>query len=527
MRQLDRRGRVLGLLLVLAGCRDGAEDRPAVDDARALRERGVLAVAPGPVPTELPLLGDEGLDADGYPRRFVDGVGLRAALHGRRFEALTRWIEELQAAFEQDPRREYAAVDSVEAFGSAEEELRPLLDAWVAASPASFAPLAARGHHLRALGFARRGERALIETPEADLAAMRDAHAAARVDLEGALVLAPRSIGAHRGLLAIARAGEGEVEARLGVSLQSFPTSFLVRVSALQALQPRWGGSVEAMLRVVKEAPVDRNPRLRLLRGYVELDRAMTLDRAGRLPEALAAVEAACAIGEHWEFLMRRGYLLRRAERAEAGLPDLDRAVRLRPNHPSPRVQRAHTLRALKRYEEAGRELLAALRLEPTASGVAKLHAEIVQGLLFVATGARKEGRAQDQARVIALASELAPTDRTVQHWRVTEVEGGAPGGQTPGGIEALRAKAAAAPDDFRAQQQLDYALARAGRRTEVLPIWDAFLTRNPEHGGAHLERGGALLSLGRRDEAVLDAKRACALGVNEGCARARQFGGR
>src|SRR5207247_2540126 len=151
------------------------------------RQSKVAEVAPAPLPTQLPLVGGDGVDSDGYPLKWIDRAALRSLLRAERYADLTRYFEQLQTAFETDPKKEYWISDAPSAFASAEAELLPLLDAWVAASPQSFAPYLARGAYRVHLGFARRGARWAKETHESDFAAMADAHKKAYVDLEQAL----------------------------------------------------------------------------------------------------------------------------------------------------------------------------------------------------------------------------------------------------------------------------------------------------------------------------------------------------
>jgi tetratricopeptide (TPR) repeat protein len=81
-------------------------------------------------------------------------------------------------------------------------------------------------------------------------------------------------------------------------------------------------------------------------------------------------------------------------------------------------------------------------------------------------------------------------------------------------------------PDDFRAYQRLDYALASKGAFERVVALWTEYLARHANDGPAYLERGGAYVHLRRLPEAHADATKACTLGVSEGCARAKQLGG-
>jgi Flp pilus assembly protein TadD len=78
-------------------------------------------------------------------------------------------------------------------------------------------------------------------------------------------------------------------------------------------------------------------------------------------------------------------------------------------------------------------------------------------------------------------------------------------------------------PDDLRALQQLDYALARRGEFQRIVDLYTAYLARHPQDGQAYLERGGAYFHLRRLPEARADARTACELGVSEGCAREKQ----
>ena len=153
------------------------------DEARAVRTSAVTLVAPAPLPTGLSLAGTEGKSADGAPTQYVDRPALRSLLAHARFADLTRDFERLEADFEADPSREYWPIDAADAFASAEPELQAPLDAWAAATPESFAPYLARAAYWKATAYARRGAKWTKDTPDVDLASMRDVAALASADL--------------------------------------------------------------------------------------------------------------------------------------------------------------------------------------------------------------------------------------------------------------------------------------------------------------------------------------------------------
>ncbi|HXK16248.1 MAG TPA: DUF4034 domain-containing protein, partial [Polyangiaceae bacterium] len=143
--------------------------------SRELRTHAAMDVAPVPPPNALPLVERPGNDDFGYPKSYVDGPGLRSLLHYGRYPELTKYFEEFQHAFEEDPKKEMWPVRAAETFESAEPEILPKLEAWAKATPDSFAPFLALGAHWTAVMMARRGAKLGRETPKEDFAAMAEA----------------------------------------------------------------------------------------------------------------------------------------------------------------------------------------------------------------------------------------------------------------------------------------------------------------------------------------------------------------
>jgi tetratricopeptide (TPR) repeat protein len=505
--------------------------------ARGLRQTVITMVAPAPLPTSLPLSGPDGVDADGYPKRWVDRAALRSLLHHRKFAELTAYFERFQTEFESDPRKEYWPFDAAAAFGSVEPELRQSLDAWVASAPGAFAPLLARGTYFTSVGFARRGTKWAKDTPNADFDAMADAFAPARADLKRALLLRPRAFAAHRGLIQMEAAGGTPAAARRTAdeAIELCRACYQIRVTFLVNARPRWGGSHEIMRDFAAAAPVAENRRLALLAGYLDWDLAETAARDKNYDVAMAAIERANALGENCEFLLARGKIKAARADLEGALRDIDRALVLRPGLPDLLFERAaiHDQRAS--WELGGRDLLEAMRVDATDSLARWLMPRAVQGLLADGWKKHSAGDSAAALRMLDLAADLDPSNGDVQRWRAAVVLGPASTGgpptpaaaSAPNGdaeIERLEARAKSAPDDFEAHRSLDYALARRGAYERVVTMWNDYLSRHPREGRAYLERGGAHLHLRHLRDAKGDAQKACELGVSEGCARAAQL---
>jgi tetratricopeptide (TPR) repeat protein len=523
--------RTVLLSLLLAACHKGSDDKPApptteeAGRARVAREAPVAEVAPAALPTQLPLIGKDGVDADGYPLKWVDRPALRSLLHAARYADLTKYFESFQAAFEADPKKEYWPNDAAAAFASAEPELLTHLDAWVNATPQSFAPYLARGTYRTHLGFVRRGTHYAVDTPESDLAAMKDTHDKALADLEKAFALRPKLVTALAQEIDIAMtlSDNAGLERAAGKAEKLCPTCLLFRVHLMNAMEPRWGGSYDAMARLAKSSPVAQNAKLRFLPGYIDIDQVETLLHDGKLDEALAATEKACARGEYWRFLQERAHVFDAKKDLAQAARDIERASELRPDEPGLELDRARTLQKQQRYEAAGWALLAGLRLEPTNSAGRSLLPYVMKGLVFQSGKEWKAGRKDDALRIVELAIDLDPQSREAHGAKNYFLEGqGA--ASAPDAIEKLQAAADAAPNDLRAHQALDYALAKQSRFADVVAMWTRYLDANPRDGLAHMERGGAFFQLGRKAEALADAKAACDLGVSDGCARAKMM---
>ncbi len=490
--------------------------------ARKDRARAAFLVAPAPIPVSLPLMGREGTDADGYPTRFVDRPGLRSLLGARKFGELTSYVEQLQDAFEADPHKEYWPIDAGEAFASAEPELAPELDAWVAASPTSFAPYFARGSHRVARMWAMRGTKFVSETPSSDLDQMRKYGRRALEDLDRALELRPKLVAAMRQAMRVAAAtgNDARREALETLALQACGTCVQIRATYLRFRTPRWGGSYEAMEQFVRTIPTAHNPRLRVLAGYEYLDRAELLMADHRYDEALVAIERANKTGDYWEYLVERGRILSELGKVEDATSALNRADALRPMHPEVLSERAYVERKSEAFLPAGRDLLTVLRIEPSNVDAKEDLAWVLNGVLVAAERLEHEGKHEEALRAAELGLELGPLDRQAHGVYAGVVVGDA---TTPDRIAALQRRVADAPGDFRAVQQLDYALSPQRRFPEILAAWNGYLAVHPEDGRAHMERSGTYWNLGRRPDALADAVRACELGVNEGCVRAAE----
>lgn len=480
-------------------------------------EAPLLIVPPAPLPSGAPFLGADGVDPDGYPLRVVDRAAVLSLLWHRRYTELTRLIEDLQSDAEADFRREWWPYDAVGAF-IADPRLVPLLDEWVAATPSSFVPLAARGVYHVDAGWRARGEKDAKDTTPEQFAAMEREHVAARSDLERAAALRPKLVSAWRGLIEVANAAGDHDAVRRAYTdgVRASPRSFLLRVARMGTLKPQWGGSYEEMEAFARAeaARAKESPRLALLPGYVELERCKDLHRHHQWDDALAACDRAMASGEHADFLFERGELRLRLHKEEEALGDFERAIALR-GATAPRLrERARAELALRQWKASGLDLLGAARLDPVDEQLAELARYAAQALNHAGTDEAARGKWEAALELFDLAVTLDP--RVTGARAADALNHLTPSDPTQ--MEALADRVARAPGDFDLRRQLDYALSKRQDWSRILASWDAYLAIHPDDGRAHVERAGTLRELHRPADQINAAQRGCQLGIALGC---------
>jgi tetratricopeptide (TPR) repeat protein len=333
--------------------------RPARGDNRPLPTRSAHDPVPGRNPTVrppgfsrllLPVVGNLTEDF-GYPAQTIDRLAVRRLLYSRSYDTLDAVLSAYADSVTRDYRMEYRLFDAYDAFDVAVPSLEPLLTSWVNQRPTSSAARLARGTYLNAAGWNARGTKFASATKHEQFVSMAAYFRRANADFMVALALSPSSIVAYRGLLMLADAKKDPETTRqlLDRGLKIQPYSFRLRWTYMANLLPRWGGSYKEMTRFAEEsAPyAARNPRIRALGGFVDLDKGRLLERDGRKAEAMEAYSRAVGFGNFCEFRYERGELFWRTKRNKAALEDLNRALLQCPQHADALYDRSEVTYAL------------------------------------------------------------------------------------------------------------------------------------------------------------------------------------
>jgi tetratricopeptide (TPR) repeat protein len=468
---------------------------------------------PRPEPADASgLLAREGHDALGRVATTPDVVGLLGWLDAGRYGSLDAALARMSDEALAEPSKEHWGRLGFGAFATEDPGTEALLDAWVAETGSWQAHLA-RGVYLASLGYARRGSDTIDQTSEAQLRGMEEAFSRASADLAIVRARRPNEVVAHDTRIEMLMSSGDVDAARATYDEAAALCSHCLgpRLSYAMTLLPRWGGSVEAFedfVRAEGERP-GAPPHFVVMRGMPAWRECYQRELQEAFDDALAHCDRAVAVVPYEMFLRLRMRLHRRAERHELAARDAEAILAMTPFSVEGQLGAFDGAARARDYVRAAEHFRIAAWVSPLEDRLRRNLPMMVEGLHWQASNAAAAGDAEVVARANALGEQLAPGTFGAN----------APSTHLLAAHDAVREQ----PLDFDAVLALDRSLAPRRQWAPILAAWDRFIAANPDHAEAHLERGGTNFQMGRLVEAERDARRACELGLPEGCRRAEQ----
>lgn len=231
-------------------------------------------------------------------------------------------------------------------FGNGSFDIRPVLDAWKRQSPDSAFAYAASGLAYEEMAFKVRGEKWLSDTPAHQLVSMDRLAAEANADLQQALRLDPRVTPIYSTMIELGGMTLGHAYGLAAVrrGLAVAPDNLAIYGQWMWLEEPKWGGSLEAMADVAREAHrhAAANPLLKLKSQAVDLYRINNCRCSS--DQQLAAY---VGIADHligYRDLQAAGDAARDANNSEAAAIYLSEALRFNPALDSDRINRMYAL---------------------------------------------------------------------------------------------------------------------------------------------------------------------------------------
>jgi tetratricopeptide (TPR) repeat protein len=258
-----------------------------------------------------------------------------AMLAHRSFGELELALDQYRLAYLWDaPKHEEDLVVAYKAFDVDDVNVLSQIDSWIEAHPDAYQAYTARAYCRSNLGWDARGTEFVQKTGAEKFALMERYFSQAESDARTALKLRPDSMAPYRVLASMAKAhGSAAIVAVVTEGLKQFPTSYNLRVHAIFGLQPRWGGSYEAIQAIADaaQAYVDQNPELRSLRGFPDWARGKDAETREDYVSAYELYTKALSFGDEGEFLSGRNGVARHLHRFAEAFADAMRDEQLEP----------------------------------------------------------------------------------------------------------------------------------------------------------------------------------------------------
>lgn len=264
-----------------------------------------------------------------------------AALLEARYAELDARLNRLQAEFERDPSTEAALFEAFKSLSKSRtqrERIEANFDAWIALFPESYAARLARGLYRLERGLEARGDDYISKTAAQNLAEMNRWLVLARPDLQASLRLNAKPLLSRIALLKVAmRTGtRREIDAHYEAAISYAPRSLRLRTTYLYSLEPRWGGSRQAMIRYLEQtrSELGEGPEFRRLQAILAEDEGDAQSKREQFDKAHEAYSKAIALDDRPYYRCVRAFVAIKREKRDEAIADMRAALTGHPPAP-------------------------------------------------------------------------------------------------------------------------------------------------------------------------------------------------
>jgi TPR repeat protein len=266
------------------------------------------------------------------------GSDLVNLLRGKQFDMLDRRLNTLQLDYEKDTEQELALSAAFNWLTIADPELENLFQDWLKNYPESFAANLSLGAYYMAMAGKWRGDKYISETHPMRIEKMDSYLKKAAIHFKKSLFMTKKPTISYTKLIIVALY-QGDDKASdhwLTEALEHDPYCITPRVAYMLTLEPRWGGSYEAMHAFVEDTRKGgKHPKLektaRLFEGWIHWYNGFQSYLKGDYVAALDAYQKAITIEDDNEFRLARAKVYQIVGQTDLSIADLNRALELEP----------------------------------------------------------------------------------------------------------------------------------------------------------------------------------------------------
>lgn len=187
------------------------------------------------------------------------------------------------------------------------------LNEWVSKFPNSYAAKMIRGNYFADMADTARGELSASKTTEKQFSEMRRFHQLASTDLEESIKLTKLPLISHMRLISMSTTASNEIVKNENYlkALAISPSNILLHEQVLYGLQPRWGGSHDAMRDYIAavSSKLESEKDQKILAAIIKADIADGLMRLEKYAESYALYKEVMELTAPSLYLCSRAYI--------------------------------------------------------------------------------------------------------------------------------------------------------------------------------------------------------------------------
>lgn len=443
---------------------------------------------------------------------------VRAMLYRGDYQRLQQRLALLSQLRQQTPAAESDEVNAYRSFAVPTEQMAEHLRRWVASAPASYYPYLARARYYYAKAWLARGTRWASETDDKQMKVMQNYLQKARKDIDVVLKRSTQVPYAFRLAYSIYFLSDNKLVAqqRIDQGVRLHPYSYSLGNIRMNFAKPRWGGSYQDMLAIVREyePAMSRHSFLFCLAAIPIVDVVDSAIREDRTTTAIDIVNKALQdpqMQQCPELHYSLGRVLYNKDKYREAVAALQQAIRLNGEEAKFYDKLAYSYFWLKDYPKAAEAIELAAALEPVNKTILSHRQNIAQYLAHEAAGDKDASQRQKNLRLINLARDIAPDHYNVYYHRSDYFFNL---GDYAAAEKELRKAIELKPDEFKLYQRIDYVIIKKNKDwNAITQLWLQYLELKPNDSQALLEIGGSYYHWGRMKDALRYLDKSAGLG--------------
>ena len=293
------------------------------------------------------------------------------------------------------------------------------------------------------------------------------------------------------------------------------PASYIVRQHYINSLLPRWGGSHEKMQSFAENSMqyYSKNPKLKLLQGFIPMDKGDIEYRRGNYRYADELYDHASKYGENSYLSFKRGKNKYRQKQYIKALKYFDDSIRLHTENGDYYYWRSKTRTQLNKNSQALADLKKAELLNPDDDKIRRTTRQLLSKAKIPGITSMTDVKATKALAKIEQALSRDPNNSHFYYERAVILLSQSKNGEA---LKDLEKAIELDPRVFGYYRLIDMVLFKKNQFEQILKYWQEYMNIYPRDSRAYLERSGTYYHMQRLDLAMADAKTAMNLGSVE-----------